>query len=143
LIAARKGSPMVIGIGDDEFFVASDASPIIEYTKNVVYLDDQEYAVVTRNGQFTVKTLGNIEKSHAIQKLEMSLEMIEKGGFEHFMLKEIYEQPKVIADAMRGRMNAQEGWIRMGGMNEFAPRINNASRFLITACGTSWHSGLI
>ena len=143
LIAARKGSPLVIGIGEDEFFIASDASPIIEYTNNVVYLDDQEYVVVTRGGQFTVKTLGNIMKSHAIQKLEMSLEMIEKGGFEHFMLKEIYEQPKVIADAMRGRMNAQEGWIKMGGMNEFAPRINNASRFIISACGTSWHSGLI
>jgi glucosamine--fructose-6-phosphate aminotransferase (isomerizing) len=143
LIAARKGSPLVIGIGDDEFFVASDASPIIEYTKNVVYLDDQEYAVVTRGGHFTVKTLGNIEKSHAIQKLEMSLETIEKGGFDHFMLKEIYEQPRVIADAMRGRMNAQEGWIKMGGMNEFATRINNAERFIISACGTSWHSALI
>ena len=143
LIAARKGSPLVLGIADGEFFIASDASPIIEYTKNVIYLDDQEYVVVKRSGEFTIKTLGNIQKSHAIQKLEMSLEAIEKGGFEHFMLKEIYEQPKVIADAMRGRMNATEGWIKMGGLNEFAPRIDNAKRFIVSACGTSWHSGLI
>lgn len=143
LIAARKGSPLVIGIGEGEFFIASDASPIIEYTKNVVYLNDQEYASINRNGEFHIKTLENIEKSPAIQKLELSLEMIEKGGFEHFMLKEIYEQPRVIADALRGRMNAQEGWIKMGGLNEFANRISKAKRFVITACGTSWHSGLI
>lgn len=143
LIAARKGSPLVIGIGDDEFYIASDASPIIEYTKNVVYLDDQEYAVVNRSGDFTVKTLGNVQKSPAIKTLEMSLEAIEKGGFEHFMLKEIYEQPKAIADSLRGRMNAQQGWIKLGGLNEYTKRIDNAERFLITACGTSWHSGLI
>ena len=143
LIAARKGSPLVLGIGEQEFFIASDASPIIEYTKNVVYLDDQEYAVVNRNGDFYIKTLGNIEKSPAIQKLEMSLETIEKGGFEHFMLKEIYEQPKVIADSLRGRMSASEGWIKLGGLDEYINRINNAHRIIITACGTSWHSGLI
>ncbi|HXS36602.1 MAG TPA: glutamine--fructose-6-phosphate transaminase (isomerizing) [Flavipsychrobacter sp.] len=143
LVAARKGSPMVIGIGDDEFYIASDASPIIEYTKNVVYLDDQEYAVVNRDGHFTIKTLGNVEKSPAIQKLEMSLENIEKGGFEHFMLKEIYEQPTVIADSLRGRMNAQQGWIKLGGLSEYTNRIDKAKRFIITACGTSYHSGLI
>jgi len=143
LVAARKGSPLVLGIGEDEFYIASDASPIIEYTKNVIYLDDQEYAVVNRNGHYTIKTLGNIEKSHAIQKLEMSLETIEKGGFEHFMLKEIYEQPSVIADSLRGRMNAQQGWIKMGGLSEYINRIDKAKRFVITACGTSWHSGLI
>jgi len=143
MIAARKGSPLVIGVGEDEFFIASDASPIIEYTKNVVYLDDQEYACISRDGKFFIKTLGNVEKSPAIQKLEMSLEMIEKGGFEHFMLKEIFEQPKVIADALRGRMNAQEGWIKLGGLDEYINRVNNAGRVLITACGTSWHSGLI
>lgn len=143
LIAARKGSPLVIGIGEGEFFVASDASPIIEYTKNVVYLNDQEYACINRDGGFYIKTLENVVKSPAIQKLEMSLEMIEKGGFEHFMLKEIYEQPRVIADALRGRMNAQEGWIKMGGLSEYANRIGKAKRFVITACGTSWHSGLI
>lgn len=143
LIAARKGSPLVVGIGESEFFVASDASPIIEYTKHVVYLDDQEYAVIDRDGTFTVKTLGNVEISPFIQQLQLDLESIEKGGFEHFMLKEIYEQPKVIKDAIRGRMNATDGWIKLGGVSEFANRINNAKRIIITACGTSWHSGLI
>ncbi len=143
LIAARKGSPLVIGVGEDEFYIASDASPIIEYTKNVVYLDDQEYGVVNRDGSFTIKTLGNVTKSPAVKTLEMSLEAIEKGGFEHFMLKEIYEQPKAIEDSLRGRMNAQEGWIKMGGLSEYLSRIDKADRFIVTACGTSWHSGLI
>ncbi len=143
LIAARKGSPLVIGIGEDEFYIASDASPIIEYTQNVVYLDEQEYAVINRNGQYSIRTLGNVEKSHEIKKLEFSLEMIEKGGFEHFMLKEIYEQPKAIEDSLRGRMNAHQGWIKLGGLNEYQSRIDKAERFIITACGTSWHSGLI
>ncbi|MBS1783223.1 MAG: glutamine--fructose-6-phosphate transaminase (isomerizing) [Bacteroidetes bacterium] len=143
LIAARKGSPMVIGIGEDEFFIASDASPIVEYTKNVIYLDDQEYACISRDGSYHIKTLGNIEKSHAIQKLELSLEAIEKSGFDHFMLKEIYEQPKVIADALRGRMNAEQGWIKLGGLSEYTNRINTANRIIISACGTSWHSALL
>jgi len=143
LVAARKGSPLVIGIGEDEFYIASDASPIIEYTKNVVYLDDQEYAVVNRNGEYKIRTLGNIEKSHEIKKLEFSLETIEKGGFEHFMLKEIYEQPKAIEDSLRGRMSAKDGWIKLGGLNEYVKRIDNAGRIIITACGTSWHSALI
>ncbi len=143
LIAARKGSPLVIGIGDNEFYIASDASPIIEYTQNVVYLEEQEYAVINRDGNYIIRTLGNVEKSHEIKKLEFSLEMIEKGGFEHFMLKEIYEQPKAIEDSLRGRMNARQGWIKLGGLNEYINRIDNAKRFIITACGTSWHSGLI
>lgn len=143
LIAARKGSPLVIGIGKDEFFVASDASPIIEYTKKVVYLNDEEFAVMDRNGKLDIKTLGNIEKSPYVQQLELDLEKIEKGGYEHFMLKEIYEQPQVVLDCMRGRMNAEQGWIKLGGINEFAGRINNAKRIIITACGTSWHSALI
>ena len=143
IVAARKGSPLVIGIGEGEFFIASDASPIIEYTKNVVYLEEQEYAVINRDGSFTVKTLGNVEKSPAIQKLEMSIETIEKGGFEHFMLKEIYEQPRVLADSFRGRMSALQGWIKLGGLSEYENKIDNAKRFVITACGTSWHSGLI
>ncbi len=143
LVAARKGSPLVIGIGEDEFYIASDASPIIEYTKNVVYLDDQEYAVINRDGNYSIRTLGNVEKSHEIQKLEFSLELIEKGGFEHFMLKEIYEQPKAIEDSLRGRMSASQGWIKLGGLNEYINRIDNADRFIITACGTSWHSSLI
>lgn len=143
LIAARKGSPLVIGIGEDEFYIASDASPIIEYTQNVIYLDDQEYASVHRDGTYVIKTLGNVEKSHAIQKLELSLEAIEKGGYEHFMLKEIHEQPKALEDAMRGRMNALQGWIKLGGLSEYMSRIENAERFVFTACGTSWHSALI
>lgn len=143
LVAARKGSPLVLGIGEQEFFVASDASPIIEYTKNVIYLDDEEYVVVDRSGSYMIKNLGNVEKSHAIQTLEMNLEAIEKGDFEHYMLKEIYEQPKAIEDSFRGRMNAAGGWIKMGGITEYNNRINKADRFLITACGTSWHSGLL
>ncbi len=143
MVAARKGSPMVIGIADDGFYVASDASPIIEYTKNVVYLDDQEYAVVSRKGSFVIRTLGNVEKSPAIQKLEMELDAIEKSGYEHYMLKEIHEQPRVIGDAMRGRMNAREGWIKLGGISEYANRIDKAERFILTACGTSWHSALL
>ncbi len=143
LVAARKGSPLVMGIGEDEFFIGSDASSIIEYTKNVVYLDDQEFAVINRDGTYSIRTLGNVEKSHAIQKLEFSLEMIEKGNFEHFMLKEIYEQPKAIEDSLRGRMNASQGWIKLGGLDEYINRIDKAERFIITACGTSWHSGMI
>lgn len=143
LVAARKGSPMVIGIADDGFYIASDASPIVEYTKNVVYLDDKEYAVVNRDGSYAIRTLGDVEKTHAIQKLELELEAIEKGDFEHYMLKEIYEQPRSIANALAGRMNADDGWIRLGGLEEYITRINNAQRFVITACGTSWHSGLL
>jgi len=143
LVAARKGSPLVIGIGENEYFIASDATPIIEYTKHVVYLDDQEVVVLNRDGNYKIRTLANIEKSHAIQKLEMSIETIEKGGFESFMLKEIYEQPKAIEDSLRGRMNASQGWIKLGGIDEYITRIDNADRFIITACGTSWHSGLI
>lgn len=143
LIAARKGSPLVIGVGEGEFYIASDASPIIEYTKNVVYVEEQEYAVINRDGTYVIRTLGNVEKSPEIRKIEYSIETIEKGGFEHFMLKEIYEQPKAIEDSLRGRMNAQQGWIKLGGLNEYINRIDNAERFIITACGTSWHSGLI
>jgi glucosamine--fructose-6-phosphate aminotransferase (isomerizing) len=143
LIAARKGSPLVVGVGQNEYFIASDASPIIEYTKNVVYLDDQEYVVVSRDGKMMIKTLGNIEKTPFIEELEMDLEAIEKGGFDHFMLKEIYEQPKVIGDAVRGRMSAEEGWIKLGGVTEYINRINQAKRFIVTACGTSYHAGLL
>lgn len=143
LVAARKGSPLVVGVGNNEFFVASDASPIIEYTKNVIYLDDQEYVVMNRNGSINVKTLGNIEKTPFIEELELSLEAIEKGGFDHFMLKEIFEQPKVLEDAVRGRMNAEAGWIKLGGVTEYINRINQAKRFIITACGTSYHAGLL
>lgn len=143
LIAARKGSPLVVGIGKQEFFIASDASPIIEYTKNVVYLDDKEYAIIKRDGEFTIKTLGNIKMTPFIQELQMDLEAIEKGGFDHFMLKEIYEQPRAIIDSIRGRVNAEEGWIKLGGVEEYLNRIIKANRYIITACGTSYHAGLL
>lgn len=143
LIAARKGSPLVVGIGKQEFFIASDASPIIEYTKNVVYLDDKEYVVLHRDGKYTIKTLGNVEMTPFVQELQMDLEAIEKGGFEHFMLKEIYEQPRALVDSIRGRVNAEEGWIKLGGVEEYQNRILKANRFIITACGTSYHAGLL
>jgi glucosamine--fructose-6-phosphate aminotransferase (isomerizing) len=143
LVAARKGSPLVVGIGDGEYFLASDASPIIEYTKNVVYLKEQEIAVVDLDGSLTIKTIDNELKTPFVQHLEMEIEMIEKGGYDHYMLKEIHQQSSTIADAMRGRMNVKEGWIQMGGIAEFENRILNANRLIIAACGTSWIAGLI
>ncbi len=144
MVAARKGSPLVIGLGEDgDFYLGSDASPIIEYTQNVVYLDDEEIAHLDMEGNLNIKTLANVDRSPKIQELNMDLEKIEKGDYDYFMLKEIFEQPKVLKDAMRGRMSAEEGWIRMGGINEFANRISKAKRFIITACGTSMHAGLI
>lgn len=142
LIAARKGSPIVVGIGKDEFFVASDATPIVEYTKNVAYLNDGEVAVID-NGKLTVKTIENQIKIPYIQELELKLEMMEKGGYEHFMLKEIYEQPRSIADSMRGRFDANKGMLKLGGMREFEKKMINAKRIVIAACGTSWHAGLV
>ncbi len=141
LIAARKGSPIVVGIGKDEFFVASDATPIVEYTKNVAYLNDGEVAVID-HGKLTVKTIENQIKIPYIQELELKLEMLEKGGYEHFMLKEIYEQPRSIADSMRGRFDAHKGMLKLGGMREFEKKMINAKRIIIAACGTSWHAGL-
>lgn len=142
LIAARKGSPIVVGIGKDEFFVASDATPIIEYTKNVAYLNDGEVAVIS-DGKLTVKTIGNEIKIPFVQELEMKLEALEKGGYEHFMLKEIYEQPRSIADSMRGRFDSRNGTLKLGGLREFEQKIVNAKRIIIAACGTSWHAGMV
>ena len=143
LVAARKGSPLVIGVGEGEFFMASDATPIIEHTKKVIYLNDEEIAVATLDGQLEVKTIANEVQDPFVQELDMKIEMLEKGGYDYFMLKEIHEQPKTIADAMRGRLNASDCWIKMGGLDDFTERILNAKRFIIAACGTSWHSGLI
>jgi len=143
LVAAKKGSPLVVGVGDDEFFCASDATPIIEYTKNVVYLDEEEIAVIRRGEKLKLITIENLSKTPYMQELEMNLEAIEKGGYPHFMLKEIFEQPRSILDSMRGRMNANENYVRMGGINEFDNKIMNANRFIIVACGTSWHAGLV
>ena len=142
LIAARKGSPLVIGIGKNEHFLASDASPIIEYTKEVVYVNDYEIAIVKAD-ELILKNLGNERQSPFITKLDMELAAIEKGGYEHFMLKEIFEQPQTIYDCLRGRLDAQAGTITMSGIQKYAEQIMNANRIIMVACGTSWHAGLV
>lgn len=142
LIAARKGSPLVLGVGKGEFFMASDATPIIEYTNEVVYLNDQEIAVVD-NGKLTIKNVANLPLTPYIQTLDMELEAIEKGGFEHFMLKEIFEQPRSIQDSMRGRLDSASNRLILGGLREYINKLINADRILIVACGTSWHAGLV
>lgn len=142
LIAARKGSPLVIGIGEDEFFFASDATPIIEYTKDVVYLDDYEVAAI-KDGKLSIQNLDNTETVPYIQKLEMELETIEKGGYDHFMIKEIFEQPRSIADSMRGRLRADEAHLQLGGLSSYLDRLAEAKRIVIIGCGTSWHAGLV
>ncbi len=143
LVAARKASPLVIGIGIDDFYIASDATPIVEYTKKVVYLNDEEIAVVKKDGSLQIFTISNEMQKPHIQQLDMELERLEKGGYEYFMLKEIHEQSRTIQDGMRGRMNANEGWIRLGGVAEYVNKMSKAQRFIIVACGTSWHAGLI
>jgi glucosamine--fructose-6-phosphate aminotransferase (isomerizing) len=142
LVAARKGSPLVIGIGKDEYFMASDATPIIEYTNEVIYLNDQEIAIIN-NGSLTVKNTANLPLTPYIQTIDLELEAIEKGGFEHFMLKEIFEQPRSINDCMRGRLDSQSGRLVLGGLREYVNKLINADRIIIVACGTSWHAGLV
>ncbi len=142
IIAARKGSPLVIGIGKGEHFLASDASPIIEYTKEVVYVNDYELAIV-RPDELILKNLGNEKVTPYITKLDMELAAIEKGGYNHFMIKEIYEQPSTIHDCLRGRLDAAAGTITMAGVQNNIEQIKNAPRILIIACGTSWHAGLV
>ncbi|MFA8450219.1 MAG: glutamine--fructose-6-phosphate transaminase (isomerizing) [Bacteroidales bacterium] len=143
MIAARKGSPLVIGLGEDDYYVASDATPIVEYTKNVVYLDDEEFAVIVPGEELKIRTIRNQVKTPYIQKLEMNLNALEKGGYDHFMLKEIYEQPRSIHDSMRGRLNADKGIVSLGGIIDYEQKLANARRILIVACGTSWHAGLV
>ena len=143
LYAARKGSPLVIGIGNDEYFVASDASPIIEYTDKVIYLEDNEVARINKTQKVEVKTITNERKLPYVQKLEQTLESIEKGGYDHFMLKEIFEQPKSIIDTLRGRINPKTNDIILGGFKDHESKIIKADRIIIIACGTSWHAGLI
>lgn len=142
LIAARKGSPMVLGVGDKEYFIASDASPIIEYTKNVIYLNDNEIAYIKRD-ELLIKSIDNVVQIPYVHELELKLEMLEKGGFDHFMLKEIYEQPRSIRDCMRGRIYPSEGYVQLGGIKEYAEKLKNIDRIIIVACGTSWHAGLV
>lgn len=143
LVGARKGSPLVVGIGKDEFFMASDATPIIEHTKNVVYLEDEEIAVVNRNGKLSIKNIKNETIRPKIKELKMQIEMLEKGGYDHYMLKEIFEQPRSIYDSMRGRIDSTQGEIRMGGMEEYRKTLVNAKRIIVVACGTSWHAALV
>lgn len=142
IIAARKGSPLVIGIGKGEHFLASDATPIIEYTKEVVYVNDYELAIV-RPDELILKNLGNEKITPYVTKLDMDLAAIEKGGYEHFMLKEIFEQPKTIYDCLRGRLDVANGTITMAGVENYMEQLKNAPRIIIIACGTSWHAGLV
>ena len=142
LIAARKGSPLVIGLGKNEFFLASDATPIVEYTNEVVYLNDEEMAVI-KGGKLSVRTITDVETTPYIQTLDIELEAIEKGGYEHFMLKEIFEQPRSVKDSMRGRVNADIGRVVLGGIREYKNKLFDADRIIIVACGTSWHAGLV
>jgi glutamine---fructose-6-phosphate transaminase (isomerizing) len=143
IVGARKSSPLVLGIGDNECFLASDASPIIKYTNKVVYLNDEEVVQISRDGSYEIINLHNEVQQPIIKELDMKLEQLEKEGFDHFMLKEIYQQPTTIKESMRGRISAEEGWVVVGGMQEYMNRIMNAKRFVFVACGTSWHSALV
>ena len=142
-IAARKGSPLVLGIGDGEYFVASDASPFIEYTKNVVYLEDGEIVKIHKDKMLEIISLTNSTKTPYIHELELTLESIEREGFDSFMLKEIFEQPKSVIDTLRGRINPKTKKITLGGILDYEQKMINANRIIIVACGTSWHAGLI
>ncbi|TNE80692.1 MAG: glutamine--fructose-6-phosphate transaminase (isomerizing) [Bacteroidetes bacterium] len=142
LIGARKGSPMVIGIGEGEHYIASDAAPLIEYTRNVVYLNDGELAIIDHN-ELTIKTIDNVIKTPYIQELEMHLESIEKGGYEHFMIKEIFEQPRSVYDSIRGRINVMDQSVEMAGIKQYENKWMNLKRIIIVGCGTSWHAGLV
>ena len=155
LIAARKGSPLVVGIGEDEYFLASDATPIVEYTDQVIYIEDEEVVYISMNpnsppsregqgvGSIDITTINNVTKTPEIKRLELSLSQLEKGGYPHFMLKEIFEQPRTLTDSMRGRVNVRQDNIALSGFIDNKDRFLNAKRIIITACGTSWHAGLI
>ncbi len=144
LIAARKSSPLVVGIGKEgDFYLASDATPIVEYTKRVVYMEDEEIAVVDLNEGLKLYGIDDVAKTPYVQELEIQLEALEKGGYEHFMLKEIHEQPRSIKDCFRGRLNAQEGWVNLGGIKDYEEKMANANRIIMIACGTSWHAALV
>lgn len=142
LITTRKGSPLVIGVGDQEYFAASDATPIIEYTKNVIYLNDDDIAILKKDG-LSLKARNNVQLTPAIQQIELDIEKIEKGGYPHFMLKEIYEQVYSVHDTIRGRINPEKAEIFLGGIRDYIPQLAEAKRILIIGCGTSWHAGLV
>ena len=143
LIAARKGSPLVVGIGENEYFLASDATPIVEYTDQVIYIEDEEVVSLRVGEKVDITTINNVTKTPEIKRLELSLSQLEKGGYPHFMLKEIFEQPRTLTDSMRGRVNVQQDNIALSGFIDNKERFLNAKRIIITACGTSWHAGLI
>ena len=143
LIAARKGSPLVVGIGEEEYFLASDATPIVEYTDQVIYIEDEEVVTLRVGEKVDITTIGNVQKTPEIKRLELSLSQLEKGGYPHFMLKEIFEQPRTLTDSMRGRVNVRQDNIALSGFIDNKERFLNAKRIIITACGTSWHAGLI
>jgi glucosamine--fructose-6-phosphate aminotransferase (isomerizing) len=144
IVAARKSSPLVVGIAENnEFYLASDATPIVEYTKNVVYLEDEEIAIIDRQSGLKIIDIRNREQTPYVQQLEMELEALEKGGYEHFMLKEIYEQPRSIYDCFRGRLNIEEGWVGLGGIKDYERKLVNANRIIMVACGTSWHAAQV
>ena len=144
VVVAKKGSPLVIGVGDGEYFIASDASPFLEYTKQAVYLEEDEMALIRLGEALSIRSIPSNEIVEPyVTQLQMDLESIEKGGYEHFMLKEIYEQPKSIQDTMRGRLLPEQGIIRLGGVYEYRDKFLQAERILIIACGTSWHASLV
>lgn len=143
LYAVRKGAQLVIGVGDGEYMVATDSTPLNAYTKNAINMEEEDVYRLVPGKEVEVLNLKNIEKSPVIEKLEEALDIIEKDGFDHFMLKEIYEQPKAIVDSFRGRMNATESWVRLGGITEYRNKLNKASRIIFGACGTSWHAALV
>ncbi|MEY3100749.1 MAG: hypothetical protein RIS63_1653, partial [Bacteroidota bacterium] len=144
LVAARKSSPLVVGIGSDgAYYCASDATPIVEYTKKVVYLNDEEVAVIDLEEGLKLYDIADQQKTPFFQELELELEALEKGGYEHFMLKEIHEQPRSILDCFRGRLNSEEAWVALGGIREYEQKMISANRLIIVACGTSWHAGLV
>jgi len=142
IYVARKGSPLLLGVGENEMFIASDASPIVEFTNKVVYLEDGEIAVVTSDS-YRVKTIDDVEHTKKVHELALSLDQIEKAGYPHFMLKEIFEQPRSLADCLRGRLQPESGTIQLGGLVDVMDQLVNAKRLIIAACGTSWHSGLV
>ena len=144
IVVAKLGSPLAIGVGEDEFFIASDASPFIEFTNNAIYLEDEQMAVIRLGREIRVRKIKNDKRIKPfVQELKLNIEQIEKGGYDHFMLKEIYEQPAVIKDTFRGRLLADQGIIKLGGLDEYIPKFVNADRIIIVACGTSWHAGLV
>lgn len=143
LVAARKASPLVVGLGENEFFMASDATPIIEYTSKVVYLKDEEIATIQLGKGLEIRSIENLVQDPFIQELDMKIETLEKGGYDYFMLKEIHEQPNTIADCMRGRINSADHWLKLGGLDEIEEQLSKIRRFIIVGCGTSWHAGLI